>query len=629
MAGRKATGEEKRQIRSLLGEGANLQDLQSRYPDIDGRVLVGLQRHHSHGGPPGAAPAPADPSGLSPLPTDLKAPPPASPGLSPVVTPAVSLGIPPTVLEDAAKTGFTPAAASSPNLPSGAGLRPSYREYFIVKKLDAPNDGVKGQEYPPFGITELMDRYPPGDYEVLHYRDGRHYSTYRDKVATKAGAQAVRTDSMGRPATEPNPHELFLKAIDIAHRMHSEGKRETASVEAITAQAAAAREAGKTQVEATAMQGLVSIVTEAVKPKPEAPRPEKDMVDKMLLMMQEERKTAELKHQHEMEALEKKSKLESERERERMKMEQENFRRDMDSRERMQKEFLAKMHDLDKDRVKHNEEIQGKREDIWQKNNERIMEKMNDHAKTLDSELAARKEMFEQQRTMQKEHDAELEKMRESSGSGDKDIEMARVIKDGITGAIDRVGARLDMAIEHGVIPGGKNGTGKPATVIGRIPASSAQPPISQNPQPEDGEEKVSMKDLIQDAMKQEWFVNLKREILFTVKRRIEIEADPATLGPMKKAIKPHGSLQAQTFIDEMNEDQKLRRYGGYFCSRLWFSKEEDGLKYPGIFEDLEPSLSEGERKIFVHPEAESWWDEFQKFFAASWNASVHGIPAT
>jgi len=620
MPGRKLSKEEKVQIRDLISKGSNLQDLRARYTDVNGQSIAGMVRRY---GPDGAAPALFAPRALgapgsaSLPPASVPIPPPPqayTPIASSLPPSPVDRGIPPPVHEDANRTGFTPAS-NRPNMPSGQGLTPGYAENFIVKKIDAPGDGAIKTERPPFGIQELMDRYPPGEYEIMHYRNGNLYQVYRDKVAPKAPASyPFRTDTVAPPASQ-NPGDIFMKAIDVYHRMHSDGRRETAASEAVVAQASVAREAGKAAVESTAMQGLMSIVQEVVKPKPEAPRPEpieKGMVDKLIVMMQEERSTAELKHKHEMERMEKKAELDRDREREQIKADRERYKDELDSREKMQREFLLKM-----------KEVDDKRDELARDASEKSATDVKEMYSSLQEQWNERRRFLDEMEKDRREHLKEVERISRTAGSGNSDIETAKIIKDGIVGGLDRIGARFDMAVEHGLLPGQQKVNGKPVQVIGRIPNKSTESPVTVNPVPEKGGEKVSTKDLIEEAAKSEWFIDLKQQIFSTVVKRIEIEANPDLDPKLKKAMKPNGNLLAQGFIDKMNDDPALRKYALYLIAHDWFGKEYEGQKINGVYDDIVDTLSDAEKKLFSTPETKVWWSEFWLVLSVAWNQSM------
>jgi len=55
-------------------------------------------------------------------------------------------------------------------------------------------------------------------------------------------------------------------------------------------------------------------------------------------------------------------------------------------------------------------------------------------------------------------------------------------------------------------------------------------------------------KEAIAEAVKEEWFQDLQDEIARTVKRR-KSASNPA--------LKPHGTLLGQTFIDRMNQEHQ------------------------------------------------------------------------
>jgi hypothetical protein len=607
----KATKEEKLIIRELLMAGTSIEDAKGRFPHVDGRVISGIfrkfvQQGPSPAAPPGTPPAPPFPPSIDLPPRGGSMPdhppltpnPPASNLAAPAQPASQQVAAPPVSGE-----GFTPQQGTTVQGMSGQGLKPAHREYFIVKKIDPPDEGVMKTEYPPFGINELLDRYPPGDYEVQHYLDQRHWRTYRDKVSPR-GANTVtqpRVEQVVNPAV--NPAQTFMQAIDIYHRMHTEGKREAENVQAALLHQQTAKENAKAQVEATATSGLLEVVKESMKPKPEPPRDDsgKLAMDRALTMMQEERRASEARHNQDMERMREQAKLDLEKERERLKAEETRFKADLEHRAKMQNDFMVRMQELDKER-----------QALWKESYEKMTGEIGQMNQSMTEQWDEKKKFLDELDGQRRKHFDEVMELRKLSNGGDKDIEVAKIIKDGVVGGLDRIGTRIDSAIEHGVIQGANkaNGPKKPMDVN----KTADQANLQHSKADGKGEPRVAMKDLVEDALKSEWFMDLKKEIFFTVQKRIKVEGQENVDAKIKKMTKPHGSILAQSFIDQMNDDPTLRRFIGYLTTREWTQ----------VYADIEKSFAvEDEKAVFGHAEATTWWNEFSTFLLASWNQSI------
>lgn len=593
MAGQKASKEEKAKIKELLGQGSSQQEVQAAYPHVDGRVISGMYRRYAPGGPGGAdgfggtggkvsAPLGAAPSGA---PSGGSAAPPPPPGISP---PVAQAGV---------ETGLTPQQQSPQGLGHG-GFKPAFREYFVVKKMNPPDEGIVKTEYPPFTAVELMSRYKPGDYEVQHYKEGRIWNVYRDKVASQGVVSGVQTPGAGNGAKpSPDPAETFVKAADLVGRMHAEGKRDARESAAEANQVSAAREQAKIAADQSATQGLIDVVREQMKPKPHRETSDDKAMDKILAVMQQDRETMVLRHKQDMEDADRRNKNEMER-----------FKEDSAHREKLQSEYFANMHKLQNDHTERLGALDQERQQLWKESYDGMKGEVEGMSKAMQEQWNERKAHLDELDKQRREHMKEMEKIRASSGGEDKDVQVASIIKEGIVGGLDRIGTRIDSLAEAGVIGSKVNGQGP---VQGGVNLNQkVKPDGSGAGGSKPTEEKMSTKDLIKDAVDSKWFKDLKKEIILTVKRRSEVD-DPK--------LKPHGSMQAQQFIDEMNEDPSLRRYVGYLCSRDWKT----------VYADIEESLEVGddgkseEKEVLSMEEASVWWLEFRSFLTVSWNQSL------
>ena len=568
MAGAKPNETEKSGILDLVKGNYRIEEIQQKYPHIDGRVISGMHMRHNRRAPsPESAATPPPPGGTASIPLSIS-PNPGNPG-------------PRTPQDEAVETtGFTP---SSQTVHTPQGFKPGYREYFVVKKCDPPNDGVMKTEYPPFGIHELMDRYAAGDYEIQHYREGRLFNTYREKIASKsapslaAGANGVQREA---PRVE-SPTEQFARTIDIYHRIHTDGKADSAAARREEAAAKSEEVRAKAQVETAATVGLIDLIKEFGKPKPSG---NEGAVDRIFALMQEDRKSMESKAKVEVEMMRERHKLDLEVERERVKAAAAQAKADAEERLARERLFMAKMQELDADR-----------QALWKESYEKMTAELHGMQEGLSRELDEKKSWFDKHFEMQKAHAEEIAKIRKESGTGADGLKIAEIVKDGFVQGLDRVGARIDMMVDKGVIPGQVKNPGDQKS-IGHGGASA--------PAAAKEEKSVLTKEAIQKALNEPWFIDLQKEIARTVRKRKNATT------PLQK---PHGTLLGQAFIDNMNEDVSLRKYMHFLISRDW----------PEILEEVGTGFQPEHAEILRDPEAEVWFNEFQGFLSSAWNASI------
>lgn len=609
MAGQKASKEEKAKIKQLLLEGSSQQEIQQAYPHVDGRVISGMYRRYAPGGPGGvggvggaggvggfgggggksSAPSVATPAGASSTP-----PPGTSGGSTAPPPPAIS----PPAAQAGSETGFTPQAQSPQGIGPG-GFRPAFQEYFIVKKMNPPNEGILKTEYPPFTAVELMNGYKPGDYEIHHYKQGRVWNVYRDKVAFQGPVPGTQTPIVDGAVKPPDPAETFVKAADLVGRMHAEGKRDAQESAASANQVSNAREAAKIEADKSATQGLIEVVREQMKPQPRRESSDDKAMDKLLLVMQQDRESQRERHKQDMEEADRRNKAEMER-----------FKEEGAHREKLQSDYFARANELQNTHAERLAKLDQERQQLWKESYEGMKGEVDGMSQAMQQQWNERKAHLDELDKQRREHSLEMEKIRKNSGGEDKDVQVATIIKDGIVGGLDRVGARLDSLAEAGVIGPKVNGKGPVQGGGVNLNQKVQKTNSSGGGESKPAEGKMSTENLIKDAVNSKWFKDLKREIILTVKRRSEVD-DPK--------LKPHGSMQAQQFIDEMNEDPGLRRYVGYLCSRDWET----------VYADIESSLEVGkdgkseEKEVLSTEEAGVWWLEFRGFLTISWNQSL------
>ncbi|MGH9390482.1 MAG: hypothetical protein ACRD1Z_12765 [Vicinamibacteria bacterium] len=571
MAGQKPSEQEKQQILDLVKQGYNIEEIQSRFAHVDGRNISGLHMRHTRRAPPPQA----TPDFALPPPVPASGGP--MPGSAPVSVPSPMPHEPyKTPQQDAAEsTGFTPSPTVS-HTPQG--FKPGYREYFVIKKLDPPGDGVMKTEYPPFSIQDLMDRYAHGDYEIQHYREGRLFNTYREKIAMKSSFSS--TSQISRESAKPaSPADDFLKAMDVYHRMHTEGKNEAASARSVEAHAKVEETRAKAQVETAATVGLIDLVKELGRPKPTG---NEGSIEKLFSLMQEDRKTVETKLKSEIDMMRERSKIDLEFERERMKGETERAKADAEERLKRERLFMEKLGELDKDR-----------QTLWKESYDNMVGEIKGMQESLSRELEEKRKWLDQYNDLQKKHTDEIVSLKKTFAGGGDSLKMAELIKDGVVQGLDRVGARIDMLADKGLIGPVKNPGDKTVISAGQSHAD-----------PKKEEKAVLTKEAIESAVKEKWFQDLQDEIARTIRRRKTVS---------DQRLKPHGTLLGQAFIDQMNQDVTMRKYMHYLCSREWSE----------VLSDAEPGFKAENKETLHDPEAAVWFVEFQMFLTAAWNSSI------
>lgn len=583
MAGRKPTVDERKQIRELVEQGLQISELQQRFPEIDGRVISGTVLRHSIQPSEPAPSASGLPSSVPVLPPPMlpsggngHTPPPRDipfvrrAALPPAAPPPLDPGIPPSVASAAAETGFS-AKAQQTSTPGGF---TSTRQYFIIKKIDPPGDGILGKEFPPFRVEELMDRYPAGSYEIQHFLDGRHYATYNEKVATRSpsGVPTVHSHSKEGLATT-DPAAVFMRGVDFMQRFRSETEDRTAGVKTAEATVLAARENAKANVEMSQTNGLMEIVKQTLS-KPEPPRPE---FDRLFATMKEDRSFMERKYELDRQAAEERHDRTVALERERAKNDMERFKADLENQQKLQRDYFVQM-----------QKLEAERRDMAQKNYEEQKESIANHAEGVNREVERNRLLQETILEMRKQNFEEIMAIRKET-SGGKDIEVAKLIKDGVVGSIDRIGHRIDAIVQSknaAILPPPAGGNGAPV---------SALPHTQTNEGP-----KMLSKDQIKESAREPWFQDLQDEIARTVKKR-------------KTGLKLHGSMLGQTFLDQMNESPRIRLYFHFLCSRDWTE----------ILDQTQDGLKEEHKGELYSDEAKLWFVEFQAFLIQAWNASA------
>ena len=578
--GRKANQIEREKIAEMARKGHTVAEIIAQFPEINGQVISGIHRYtmqnrertetalNNHE-TQAEAQAKRD--------HDEKTRAEARPAVAAPERPA-------TPEEDAAnRTGFTP---SGPTGNFSTGFKPAYKEYFVIKKMDPPDAGILKHEYPPFDITTLVRNYKPGDYEIIHYRDGRIFQTYREQISAAAKTSADPGSHIQRDQAAPrveSPTETFMKSIDIYDRISNRNRQDENAARSAAAAVELEKERGKQNLENAALVSLTSLAAKALEPKPD---PQGGNISNIIQILKEEQTAAASRAKTEIDQMRERAKLEREEQAERLKAELlkqkqdheanlERMKLDLQTREKMQQEFMAKMAEIDQ-----------KRQDLHKEIIEQNVNRLTDQQEAFSRELEEKRKWQEEQFRLQRDHLNEIQKMREQMANKSDSLEIGKLIVSGL----DRVGARVDMLADKGVIPIAQPAGGGAAAL----------------PKPKPVEEKIVLNsEKIKQVAKEPWFQDLQEEIFLTVKKRINAQ---------NVQLKPHGSMLGQAFIQQMNEgDNRLRPYFHFLCSREW----DDILKMTE--EGLKPEY----KSILYHEEGKLWFTEFQAFLTTAWNQTI------
>lgn len=573
----KGTEPEKALIRELLAHGHTVEEVCAKYAHIDGRVISGIAARIRVHGPPETGGAGGQPPSENPA------------------APAVAGGPAYRNPEDVTP-GLTPMAGATG---TSGGLTPAYLEYLVVEKVDQPNAGVIKREMPPFGINELLDRYDPGEYKIEHYRDGKIFRVLKNTVSplakqTRAAASGIPTVIREAPRVE-SPSDIFMRAMETYDRMRGGSRNEEAHIRSVEAQAKIEEVKAKAQLETVQTAGLIDLI------KTERNRPvEKDhSLTDMVALMREERETARTRLTDELTLMRERHTQDMAMERQRIEARDKEKDKDLDARLIREREHAAAL-----------QSIETKRQELFEKRNEEASENLKQMRASLTEELDERRKQHEELLDLQKKHTTEMIALREKSAGADKDLEVAKIIKEGITGGLDRIGARVDMLVEGGILkkpgqPAGGGTTAQKTMVDSSGKTIEANPATAETPPAAKKGEKMLTADDIKAMVNEPWFNNLQKEILRDINKRVKYAAEPA--------LKPHGSMIGQIFLDKMNADPSYRVHFHYLRSREWDE----------ILADIKEAVKPEDLVVFGHKEGHSWFNELQRFLIGAWNSSM------
>ena len=605
--GRKPSETEKAIIVQRLRDGVPTDAIRNEFPEVDGRCISGQAMagnllksagiRKDTGFIPvqdsGIAGAPAAVMEASPASTSLPIPVaevPVVPVPAPLVAPRPAAQVP----TSPSATGFTTAAASAP---VSAGFTPSTAEVFLVKRLDGTAAGLVSEERPPFNSLELYRRFPPGNYQIQHFLNGKHYQTYMEMVP----ARVVQGQSPGgivvdRPAVDPAA--AILSAVRTAHDIHAEARREalaeTAGSNAARAQIESARESGNANVAAAAIAQMGSVMA----------RGDGGAMEKMISLQSEERKTIaarassdleieRVRSQNEMNRIREQSRLDFERDKARLDAEVSMRKRELDESRAREQAFTLRLKELDDQRNKMIQEgLERQAAD-----REKMIAEVIVMRDSIREEIDERRKHADEISSLQLKFTSDIIDLKKSLSGDNLELKKIEVVTGAIDKGLDRLGQRFDAAAEAGLF-GSKVPLKKPAQLGMDAPSGNGA----------NGGSEMSQKEMLRDAFAQTWFSDLQDEVSRVVALRIS-----RTPGPWQ------GAVMAEQYIDDTNAElrsnppvTRMKKFMHYLCTRTW----------TGILEDAKDSIKTANSSVLRNEEAGKWFDEFQSFLRLSWDSS-------
>jgi hypothetical protein len=274
-----------------------------------------------------------------------------------------------------------------------------------------------------------------------------------------------------------------------------------------------------------------------------------------------------------MERIREENKATLERERERLKQERDLAEKRMTEDTARNREYLAKLHELNEASIKAMNEANKVKDEVRQDYFTRVMEQLNGVHESIKAE-----------REQRLKHLDELERAR--LGALDREIDLKRKLvgdqrNEVLMKTIGDVGGRIEGILRNSLSR--PPAQGQPTT--NQQAAHQAQPQmIPQNFNPK-------------DAVKEAWFTNVIEQAVGHVS-----ENNP-------------GSMAAQTYIDKLNssipEDTvKLRMYYTAYIAITPWKK---------FLADAGDAISEEQMKVLGTEAAEKWYNEFKHYMRLAW----------
>jgi hypothetical protein len=564
----------KSKIEELVRQGTPLAVIKQQFPDVDGRVIAGIQAKIA-----------------------------GNLGRKSKVSSQISQ----QAQDELKNLGFSTTQANyipKTDVLDSLGFNQASEDYFLIEKLDGYDAGIKGK-FPIMSKAELATRLPDGEYLITFYKNGMPARKFHERISRGTANVNIQHNTAptypyytpygpvyGPYSVLPQYQQAFashdpIRLIQAVNEIYDKSKQEQDKLKSLEVQ----KDIAKTTQETDVTKHVLNLLKENQTPQNTA-------WQTIIALMQEDRKTIELKHEREMQRLQEEYKLRMneldkklEFERERLNKETELFRQSLREQSEREKMFLAKLQELE----------QNKSSMMEQRYNEILEQLKGMHENTL-KEIEKEREHTDQLLKLKQDYMEQIIKLKESMSDKSLELEKTRMITEAITKSLNTVSNRIETAIAMSKQNPVKN-ISNPVKIA--TPQQVTQQVTQQETNKANQNLNLQGEDVnIKSAFDQEWFNDLKQEIIRTVKRRIETQ---------NPALKPHGSILAISYIDQIQTNPQARLYLHYLMTR----------SYEEVMQDIQEKLSPDELKILQDKEAKAWFDEFQSYLIASWNASL------
>jgi hypothetical protein len=369
--------------------------------------------------------------------------------------------ITPERMARALETGFQPMVVNASQAP---GHLSTWQVKFMIRRVEPP-DGVLGEEYPPFGAPQLLQKYGGGLYEIDFLRNGVLVDRQIERIAgppRKVEPQwrtveeslqelgAGPSSSLQRRALAPSGEETMIKAMDTIAKIEDR----------IVAKNASAVDT-KQSADASVAQTAIAALQRVTEKPPDTTNTV--LFEKMLLMEQgradsdrrryeEERKLMELRHQQELV-----------REQERAKHEIEVKRMEMDATAKQSETFFVKMQELANMRDAKMQEIASQREALQREFAEKQQGLLEKHLEEERAKLAEmneailkndeeKKAEFKEWKRRETEHFEEVKKLRTAGSAEVAAIETQKMWGDIVKNGLETLGTKVEKVMQARVL---------------------------------------------------------------------------------------------------------------------------------------------------------------------------------
>lgn len=568
----------KARIQQRINEGWTVDQIKTEFPTVPGKVINGMKNMgnlRTGRVPVGMA---ADP-GFAPAgaPTATAVAPPVVPP-PPTSTP---LPMTPERANEAVNLGFTPVPNSS--VPEG-GFTSAWQDHFVIKRLDGPEAGVVGQEYPPFNIQTFMNKYKAGTYDIVHYRNGRAYNHYRESISPLVhGPGQVNGSGLTFQNVPQNqafdPTRMILEAVNMVTRLNHDVEDRVNREQARRTGDEATGKQAEMNVASAAITGMTGLFKEVLRPDPGGG----SMSQLLALMNTQQQQTSE-NHKNQMEIMNKRFEQErllereriaaertSEKERlaaerqadkEHIALDRERMNKDSDERIAREREYLTKLAELD-----------AKKQEMFTNYYNKSVEDLRGYQEGIKAEFDRARQQALEYAQMARAHTEEVIQLKKAAAGTDKDLDKWKLVVQ----AIQSVGGHIESVFQKmGNAPQGKG-------ILGGVNVVKKEDKAPDEKKAETVQEAPKMSLDIDEMLKGKFFQDLQEEIFLQV-----------------KAGKP-GNLMAQVFWDAMQTSPPARAAFVFMSTRSWDM----------ILKRCAGGIRSEFKELFESPAASKWYDTF------------------